>query len=176
MILDFIVVTVSAVLLTMFTVQKKNIINQLSRNSLICGVFLSVLKMLFLTGTLEKFDNPQFSVSSIIIMIIIRFRPLLIGAFYKVLFIIVEKLICKKNPEKEEIKIEGKQEKPRVDFSILSRREIEVAKLAAKGYTNVQIAEALFISTETVKCHMASIFEKLNITSRKDLINNQSDS
>jgi DNA-binding CsgD family transcriptional regulator len=54
-------------------------------------------------------------------------------------------------------------------FSLLSRREKEVARLAAKGYTNAQIAEKLFISTETVKSHMNAIFEKFKITSRKEL-------
>lgn len=54
-------------------------------------------------------------------------------------------------------------------FSKLSRREAEVERLAAKGYTNAQIAEELFISTETVKRHMATIFEKLDITSRREL-------
>ena len=47
-----------------------------------------------------------------------------------------------------------------------------MARLAALGYTNAQIAEELFISVETVKRHMATIFEKLHITSRialKDL-------
>ena len=61
------------------------------------------------------------------------------------------------------------------DFSLLSRREIEVARLAAKGYTNAQIAETLFISTETVKSHMNSIFEKLGISSRKELMEYRTD-
>ncbi len=38
----------------------------------------------------------------------------------------------------------------------------------ARGYTNAQIAEELFISVETLKRHMATIFEKLGIESRLD--------
>ena len=57
----------------------------------------------------------------------------------------------------------------KLDFSLLSRREKEVANLAAQKYTNAQIAEELFISQETVKRHLSTIFEKLDISSRKDL-------
>ena len=69
--------------------------------------------------------------------------------------------------EDKNVVIPEKQSDP---FSILSQREKEVARLAAKGYTNAQIAEELYISTETVKRHMSTIFEKLGIESRKQLI------
>ena len=55
--------------------------------------------------------------------------------------------------------------------TLLSRRELEVARLAAKGWTNSQIADQLFISVATVKRHLATIFEKLQISSRRDLSN-----
>ena len=55
-------------------------------------------------------------------------------------------------------------------FDVLSPREKEVARLAARGYSNAQIAEELFISVETVKRHMATIFEKLGIESRRELL------
>ena len=57
--------------------------------------------------------------------------------------------------EDKKVVIPEKQSDP---FSILSRREKEVARLAGKGYTNAQIAEELYISIETVKRQMSTIF------------------
>jgi FixJ family two-component response regulator len=39
-------------------------------------------------------------------------------------------------------------------LSLLTRRELEIMRLVAKGCTNKQIAERLFISEETVKEHL----------------------
>jgi two-component system, NarL family, response regulator LiaR len=50
----------------------------------------------------------------------------------------------------------------------LSEREMEVLKLAAKGISNKDIAEVLFISIRTVQAHMRSIFNKLGISSRSE--------
>jgi two-component system, NarL family, response regulator LiaR len=50
----------------------------------------------------------------------------------------------------------------------LSEREMEVLKLAAKGISNKDIAETLFISVRTVQAHMRSIFNKLGIGSRSE--------
>ena len=51
----------------------------------------------------------------------------------------------------------------------LTTREYTVAKLAAKRYTNKEIAEKLFIAESTVKSNMKTIFNKLSISSRADL-------
>src|SRR5690625_4747526 len=48
----------------------------------------------------------------------------------------------------------------------LTAREQEVLGYVATGATNVQIADALFVSEATVKTHLVHIFEKLNVTSR----------
>jgi DNA-binding NarL/FixJ family response regulator len=48
----------------------------------------------------------------------------------------------------------------------LTDREREVLNLLAQGLTNKEIADKLFISTNTVKRHLKSIFEKLNIHTR----------
>ena len=51
----------------------------------------------------------------------------------------------------------------------LTNRELEIAKLAAKRFTNKEIADQLYIATETVKSNLKSIFVKLHIASRNDL-------
>jgi len=48
----------------------------------------------------------------------------------------------------------------------LSPREKEVASLAARGFTNKEIADRLFISQNTVKYTLKSVFLKLSIHSR----------
>ncbi len=53
----------------------------------------------------------------------------------------------------------------------LTDREFEVAELLVKGTPNAKIAEGLHISVNTVKTHIKSIYRKLNIANRLQLIN-----
>lgn len=48
----------------------------------------------------------------------------------------------------------------------LTRREVDVLRLLALGYSNRVIAEKLFISEKTVKNHLTSIFQKLGVEDR----------
>lgn len=50
----------------------------------------------------------------------------------------------------------------------LSEREWEVLELVARGYTNVQIAEALRLSDNTVKFHLQNIYQKLGVSNRTE--------
>lgn len=52
----------------------------------------------------------------------------------------------------------------------LSQREKEIAALIVEGRTRSQIAKALHISNETVKSHTSNIYEKLDVSSKVDLI------
>jgi len=52
----------------------------------------------------------------------------------------------------------------------LSEREMEVLNLAAKGLSNKDIAEQLFLSPRTVQAHLGSIFNKLGVASRTEAI------
>ena len=52
----------------------------------------------------------------------------------------------------------------------LSRREKEILQLIAKGKSNKEIGETLFISVRTVESHRASILRKLNLKNTADLV------
>lgn len=52
----------------------------------------------------------------------------------------------------------------------LTTREIEVLELVAKGASNQNIADKLFVKEVTVKTHLNSIFKKLKVTSRTQAV------
>ena len=60
------------------------------------------------------------------------------------------------------------KEMPRTGDPTLTRREMEVLRELASGVSNQEIAQHLFISENTVKYHVHSILEKLNLSDRRD--------
>jgi DNA-binding CsgD family transcriptional regulator len=48
----------------------------------------------------------------------------------------------------------------------LTRREAEVLVLVGRGRTNVEIADALFVSPRTVQKHLQHVYAKLGVESR----------
>ena len=55
-------------------------------------------------------------------------------------------------------------------FNLLSDREKEVLTLIAKGFSNKEIAEKLFISVKTVETHKSNLMEKLQMKTRPELV------
>jgi DNA-binding NarL/FixJ family response regulator len=51
---------------------------------------------------------------------------------------------------------------------ILTPREMEILRLAAEGHSNVQLAQMLWVTPQTVKFHLSNIYEKLDVTNRTE--------
>jgi len=82
-------------------------------------------------------------------------------------------------PKIETIVVEKKVYLPAEDFVLdplileksgLSLRELEVLQLLAGGHSNKAISAQLFVSLNTIKTHCANIFEKLEVHSRMQAI------
>ena len=64
-----------------------------------------------------------------------------------------------------------KKNKLRPEAEILSDREKEILDYLAKGFLYKEIADALFLSKETVKKHIHNIYDKLHVQTRTDALN-----
>ena len=55
-------------------------------------------------------------------------------------------------------------------YQQLSTRELEILQLIAKGYTNKEISEQVYLSVKTVEAHRSKIYKKLGFKTRADLV------
>lgn len=58
----------------------------------------------------------------------------------------------------------------RLDSLDISKREYEVLELMAKGLSNQEIADKLFVSLNTVKTHASNLFLKLEVSRRTQAV------
>ena len=63
-----------------------------------------------------------------------------------------------------------KEDPEAAKIAALSKRELEVIKLIGEGLKSKEIAERLFISEITVRHHLTSIFSKLDLSDRVELM------
>ena len=52
----------------------------------------------------------------------------------------------------------------------LTNRQLDVAKLVARGLTNAEIAGKLFISVKTADHHVSAVLTKLGLTNRRAVV------
>jgi two-component system response regulator NreC len=64
----------------------------------------------------------------------------------------------------------GPKDGPRRPVNILSRRELQVLGLVARGYTSAQIARQIFVGVKTIETYRARLTEKLGLRTRSDVI------
>jgi DNA-binding NarL/FixJ family response regulator len=57
----------------------------------------------------------------------------------------------------------------RTGVDALTSSELRVARMAADGMTNRQIAQTLFVTLRTVQVHLTHTYRKLDIASREEL-------
>ena len=56
----------------------------------------------------------------------------------------------------------------RLQRAELTQREMEILQLIVKGRSNKEISAALFIAEDTVKGHMKTLFQKMNVSARTE--------
>lgn len=57
-----------------------------------------------------------------------------------------------------------------LEYLGITERELEVLELLAEGHTNQGIATRLFVSPNTVKTHLARLYEKLEVSRRTQAV------
>ena len=64
----------------------------------------------------------------------------------------------------------GETDQREIEKSNLSKRELDVLGLMAKGFSNEEIAGQLFVSLNTVKTHSSNIYLKLDVKRRTQAV------
>ena len=57
---------------------------------------------------------------------------------------------------------------PSFDTRGLTKRELEILRLLAEGYSNSQLAKMLWVTEQTVKFHLSNIYRKLDVANRTE--------
>lgn len=66
--------------------------------------------------------------------------------------------------------VPGKVDATQVQKTGISKRELEILQLVGEGFSNLQIAEQLFVSEHTVKKHISNLFFKLDVQRRTEAV------
>jgi DNA-binding CsgD family transcriptional regulator len=64
----------------------------------------------------------------------------------------------------------GERRRPQIGWESLTPTEREIVGLVARGHTNAEIGERLFVSVHTVKKHLYHVYAKVGLDSRAELV------
>ncbi len=141
---------------TFFAAQKNNIPTILLTNSMDAETHQKYL-LLGVDGLVSKEQNAEILFHAI--------KQVSLGDVYfdrKLMSETIKRLVNEKNSLPEKLY--------NYNSSILTDREQEVLTLLCRGMKNKVISENLFITETTVRHHLTSIFEKLKVNSRLELV------
>lgn len=127
-----------------------------------------MLKTIFIYGVVLGLLVFLISSAEYIFWIKLNYLELYMGII-AILFLVLGLWFGKKNiliPQKTQIE---EQEFNQNELGI-SKREFDVLTLVSKGLSNQEIADTLFVSTNTIKTHTSNIFEKLEVKNRTQAI------
>ena len=133
------------------------------RFGLLAGVLLVLLELSKYTWLLTGFDD--------------EWRIVLFAGLF-ILFGLVASRFIFKNQERVVVEKEEARraiDEQRIRALGISPREYEVLQEIAKGLSNQEIAEKLFISETTVKSHVSSLLAKLDARRRTQAVQNARD-
>ncbi len=92
---------------------------------------------------------------------------LAIALFFTGLGLWAGKKLTSKNPVTNP---DFEQNEKAIRYLKISERELEVLELVAKGLSNKQISEKLFVSVNTTKTHLSHLYEKLDVKRRTQAV------
>ncbi len=127
--------------------------------SIIVTVFVAVFLLGTLSGAVLSLFLEQVSASNSMIFLLLSILPLIIVI-----------------PVLNSIRISTGNEKSKKESRLpkkkLTPREYEIALLLTENYTQAEICDKINISINTLKTHTRNIYKKLNLSSKRDIINN----
>lgn len=123
-------------------------------------VFAALIFSILLLFRLGEYSIITGNVTIEIIMAVVAFVFFGIGAV----------LNKKSLQQKKEIQPQPKVDSNKIEELEITNREYEVLQAVAKGLSNKEIAEKLFISESTIKTHVSSLLLKLNAKRRTQAV------
>lgn len=114
MIVDLLIVAVTIAILTVLNANRNNVFTHLKQNSITAGMLFTVIQLMIFISKLDSagIETPDFYY--LLVSVLVRFRPLLIGVLFRIIFGIGEGI--QKRNKKTDIVGKGGRGKSEIGF------------------------------------------------------------